>query len=111
MLLSAFQDTCTNKLKHPVKICAGVTYFQLINHLRVTYRKLHQLNISELLIEITTYFDINDRFTKYIEKKKEAQKVPATVNTDLINDTTLLRMGIEAMYECGLFEKALDEWE
>ena len=68
MLLSAFQDTYTNKLKHPVKIYARVTYFQLINHLRVTHRKLHQLNISELLTEMTTYFDINDGFTKYIEK-------------------------------------------
>ena len=60
---------------------------------------------------MTTYFDINDGFTKYIERMKEAQKVAATVNKDLINNATLLCMGIEAMYECGLFEKALDEWE
>ena len=42
---------------------------------------------------------------------KEAQKIAATVYNDLINNATLLRMGIEAMYEYGLFEKALDEWE
>ena len=42
---------------------------------------------------------------------KEAQKTAATVDVNLINDATLLRMGIEAMYQCGLFDKALDEWE
>ena len=30
MLLLTFKDTCTNKLKHPIKICAGVSYYQLI---------------------------------------------------------------------------------
>ena len=34
MLLSTFKDTCTNKLKHPIKIYAGVSYYQLIQHLR-----------------------------------------------------------------------------
>ena len=42
---------------------------------------------------------------------KEAQKVAATANTDLINEATLLHMGIEAMCKCGLFKKALDKWE
>ena len=60
---------------------------------------------------MTSYFDINEGFTKYIERMKEAQKTAATVDVNLINDATLLRMGIEAMYQCGLFEKALDEWE
>ena len=60
---------------------------------------------------MTTYFDINNGFTKYIERMKEAQKVVATINTDLINNATLLRMGIDAMHECGLFKKALDKWE
>ena len=60
---------------------------------------------------MTSYFDINEGFTKYIERMKEAQKTAATVDVNLINDATLLRMGIEAMYQCGLFDKALDEWE
>ena len=58
---------------------------------------------------MNSYFDINKGFTKCIEKMKEAQKTAATVNANLINDTTLLRMGIEAMYQCGLFDKALDK--
>ena len=111
MLLSTFKDTYTNKLKHPIKIYAGVSYYLLIQHLRKNYRKLHQLNISELLSEMSSYFDINEGFARYLEKMKEAQKIAATVDKDLINNATLLRMGIEAMYECGLFEKALDEWE
>ena len=111
MLLTVFDDTYTNKLKHPIKLYAGVTYFELINHLRVTYRKLHQLNVSELLTNMADYFDINEGFTRYIERMKEAQKIASTVDRNLINDATLLRMGIEAMYNCGLFEKALDEWE
>ena len=60
---------------------------------------------------MTSYFDINEGFTKYIERMKEAQKTAATVDVNLINDATLLRMGIEDMYQCGLFDKALDEWE
>ena len=42
---------------------------------------------------------------------KEPQKIAATIDKELINDAMLLRMSIEAMHECGLFEKALDEWE
>ena len=30
---------------------------------------------------------------------------------NLINDATLRRMGIEAMCNFGLFDKAIDEWE
>ena len=111
MLLATFDDTYTNKLKHSIKLYAGVTYFKLIQHLRKTYRKLHQLNISELLSEMSSYFDINDGFARYLERMKEAQKTASTIDVNLINDATLLRMGIEAMYECGLFEKALDDWE
>ena len=111
MLLATFDDTYTNKLKHPIKLYAGVTYFQLIQHLRKYYRKLHQLNISELLSNMTSYFDINEGFARYIERMKEAQKTAATIDADLINEATVLRMGIEAMYNCGLFDKALDEWE
>jgi len=61
--------------------------------------------------EMSSYFDINEGFARYLEKMKEPQKIAATVDKELINNATLLRMGIEAMYECGLFEKALDEWE
>ena len=60
---------------------------------------------------MSSYFDTNDRFARYVENVKEVQKIVATVDTDLINNETLLRMGIEAMCECGLFEKELDEWE
>ena len=42
---------------------------------------------------------------------KEAQKIVATIDVNLINDAILLRMGIDAMCNCGLFDKALDEWE
>ena len=98
-------------MKHPIKLYAGVSYFQLIDHLRENYRKLHQLNISELLSNMEDYFDINEGFTKCVERMKEAQNIAATVDVNLINDATLLRMGIETMYDCGLFEKALDEWE
>ena len=98
MLLTTFDDSYTNKLKHPIKLHAGVSYFKLMQHLRKNYRKLHQLNISELLNNMTSYFDINEGFTKHIEKMKEAQKTAATVDVNLINDATLLRMGIEAMY-------------
>lgn len=111
MLSVVFDDTCANKLKHPIKIYAGVSYFKLIDHLRVTYRKLHQLNMSELLTEMTNSFDVNEGFSKHIEKTKEAQKVAATVDPNLINDATLLRMGVESMHHCGLFGQALDDWE
>ena len=67
--------------------------------------------MSELLAEMSDYFDINDGFTKHVQKMKEAQKVAANVDVNLINDATLLRMGLETMYSCGLFEKAFDEWE
>ena len=99
MLLSVFDDACTNKLKHHIKTYAGVSYLKLIEYLRITYRKLHQLNASELLTEMITYFDVNEGFSKCVEKMKEAQKVAATVDPDLTNDATLLRMGIEAMCE------------
>ena len=111
MLLNTFNDTNANKLKHPVKLYARVTYYILIQHLRDTYRKLHQLNISELLAEMGNYFDINEGFASYIEKMKNAQKIATTVDANLINNATLLRMDIESMHNCGLFEKALDEWE
>ena len=58
-----------------------------------------------------SYFDINDGFSRHVEKIKEAQEIASTVDDDLIINAALLRMGIEAMWECGLFEKALDEWE
>lgn len=111
MLLATFDDTCTNKIKHPIKLYAGVSCFNLIEHLRETYRKLHQLNISDLLKEMSSYFDINEGFTRHIERMKEAQKTASTIDANLINGATLLHMGIEAMHECGLFEKALDKWE
>ena len=60
---------------------------------------------------MSSYFDVNDGFPLYLEKTKEAQEIAATVDTELIKNATFLRMGIEAMHECGLFEKALDEWE
>ena len=42
---------------------------------------------------------------------KEAQKIAATIDSNLINEATLLRMEIETMHDCGLFEESLDEWE
>ena len=72
ILLLTFKDTYTNKLKHSIKICVSVSYYQLIQHLRKNYRKLHQLNISELLLEMSSYFDINKGFAYYLEKMKEA---------------------------------------
>ena len=60
---------------------------------------------------MASYFDINEGFRKYVERMKEAQKTVATISTNLINDTTLLRIGIEHMRNCGLFDKALNEWE
>ena len=104
-LLSTFDDSYTNKLKHPIKLYAGITYLKLIQHMRNNYRKLHQLNISELLNNMASYFNINEGFTKYVERMKDAQKTEATMDLNLINDATLLRMDIEAMYHCGLFDK------
>ena len=69
------------------------------------------MNISDLLSQISSYFEINEGFACYVERMKEAQKTASTIDINLINDATLLRIGIEAMHECGLFEKALDEWE
>ena len=77
--------------------------------MRDTYRKLHQLNISELLAEIGNYFDINEGFARYIEKIKNTQKIAATADTNLINNAIFLRIGIESIRNCGLLEKALDE--
>ena len=42
---------------------------------------------------------------------REAQKTASAVDSNLINDSTLLRISIEAMCNCGLFEKAIDEWK
>ena len=74
-LISTFDDSYTNKLKHPIKSYAGITYFKLTQHTRKNYRKLHQLNISELLHNMASYFDINEGFTKHIERMKDAQKL------------------------------------
>ena len=52
----------------------GITYYELINYLRGTYCKLHQLNIFELLTNMSDYFNINEGFIKYIERMKEAKK-------------------------------------
>ena len=60
---------------------------------------------------MASYFNINEGFSRHLEKMKEAQKAAATINPDLINYTTLLCMGIEVIHECGLFERTLDEWE
>ena len=109
ILLLVFKDTYTRKLKYIIKLYAGIAYFTLINHLWETYHKLYQLNILELLANIVDYFDINNSFTRYIEIMKEAQKIATTVDCNLSNDTMLLWMGIEAMCNCGLFEKALDK--
>jgi len=49
MLLTVFDDTYTNKLKHPIKLYAVVSYFELRNHLQKQYMKLHQINIMELM--------------------------------------------------------------
>ena len=49
MLLATFDDSCTNKLNHPIKLYAGVTYLQLIQHVMKNYHKLRQLSMSELL--------------------------------------------------------------
>lgn len=65
----------------------------------------------ELLSEMAGYFNANDGFARHAERMKDSQRVAATIDPDLINDATLLRMGIEAMHSCGLHEKALDEWE
>ena len=76
-----------------------------MQHLRKNCRNLHQLSVSELLTNMASYFNINEVFTKHIERMKEAQKTAANIDANLINDATLLRMGIEAMHNCGLFDK------
>jgi len=111
MLLTAFNDTYTSKLKHPIKLYARVSYFELINHLRQQYIKLHQINISDLMGEMKDYYDVNKKMSKYFEKMKNAQTIATAIDRDLINDATLLRIGLDAMYKCGLYEKALDKWE
>jgi len=108
MLLTVFDDAYMSKLKHPIKLYAGVSYFELINHLRQQYMKLHQINITELMGEMKHY-DVNEGMSKYFEKMKNAQTIATAVDRDLINDTTLLQIGLDAMYECGLFQKVLDE--
>ena len=107
ILLATFDETYANNLKHSINLYAGVTYFKLIQHMRKNYRKLHQLNISELLNNMASYFDFNEGFKKHIERMKEAQKTAATIDVNLINDANLLRMGIEDMCDCGLFDKDL----
>ena len=74
MLLTTFNDKYVNKLKHLVKLYTRVTYYTLIQHLRDTYRKLHQLNISELLAKMGNYLDINEGFARYIEKNEKCSK-------------------------------------
>ena len=61
----------------------------------------------ELLTSMASYFDIEEGFTSCIELMKEAQKTAATIDPNLINGHTLLRMGIEAMHDCVLFEHFL----
>ena len=61
--------------------------------------------------ETSRYFCINDGFTRCFENTQEAQKIIATICSDLISNSVLLRIVIEAARECGLLEKALDEWE
>ena len=39
---------------------------------------------------------------------KEAKKTAATIDLNLINDVNLLMIVIEAMHNCGVFDKALD---
>ena len=111
MLLANFDETHTNKLKHLIKNHASRTYFKLIQYLRKYYNKLRQLNMSEILTNIASYFDINEGFAKCIERMKEAQKIAAIIDANLINDATLLRMRIEAMCNFGLFDKVPDQWE
>jgi len=65
----------------------------------------------ELMEEMKNYYDVNEGMSKYFEKMKNAQTIATAVDRDVINDATLLQIGLDAMYECGLFEKALDEWE
>ena len=60
MLLSVFDDTHTNRLKHHVKQYAVFTCYDLTHHLRKHCMKLHQLNISELMIEMSSYFEKNE---------------------------------------------------
>ena len=69
LLLATFDDSYTNKLKHPIKLHAGVTYLKLIQHMRKNYRKLYQLSMSELLHKMASYFDINEGFTNYVERR------------------------------------------
>ena len=94
---------------HQILKYAGVTYFQLIYYLRKEYRKLHALNISELLVEMASYFNIDEEFSRYFMKMKEAQQAADITKPDLINDATLLCIGIKEMYECGLFERVLNK--
>jgi len=71
MLLTMFDDTHTSKLKHPIKLYTGVSYFELINHLCQQYVKLHQINITELMGEMKHYYDVNKRMSKYFKKMKK----------------------------------------
>ena len=94
LLLATFDDSFTKKPKHPIMLHANITYFKLIQRTRKNYRKLHQLKMPELLQNIASYFKTNAGFTTYIDRMKEAQKTVATIDLNLINDTTLLRIGM-----------------
>ena len=64
------------------------------------------------MTEIASYFDINEGFLRHIDKKQESQKTSAaTVSSNLINDSTLLCVGVEEMSDCGLFEKTDESYE
>ena len=63
------------------------------------------------MIKVASYFDINKGFSRNMEKMQEVQITAVAVYANLINDSTLLRTFIEAMHNCGLFEKSIDEWE
>ena len=57
------------------------------------------------------YYDVKEGLTRYIIKITKVQKVVSTADVNLINGATLLRLGIELLHECGLWDKTLDEWE
>jgi len=59
--------------------------------------------------EMKHYYDVNEGMSKYFEKMKNAHTITTAVDRDLINDATLFWIDLDAMYECGLFEKALDK--
>ena len=40
---------------------------------------------------------------------ERSSKIAETIDPNLINEATLLKMAIETMCDCGLFDEALDE--